>query len=177
MTKYAETHEEWLVALKGTANRWHHKYPFLEEDELYSELLVAYAKALTIPLNEGVKFDTIMTWQKRSVLQAFLREAWKPKNHGYTVCSYEEMVDEGMDIEVVHEILSEVDDIQLDEEALKVLEYMMEHEIVCDNRNRKRVGVATVARDVVRNIEGISYRGVCRALERLRTAYLGCTTA
>ena len=175
MAKHAETHEEWIEALKGTANLWHRKYPFLDEEELFSELLVAYAKALTLPLEEGVKFDTVMAWQKRGVLTAFLREAWKPQNHGYVVCSYEEMVEEGMDIEAVHDILTEVDDIQLDEESLKVLEYLVEHEIVCDNKDRRRIGVATVARDVVRNVEGISYRGVCRALSNLRTAYLGCS--
>jgi hypothetical protein len=176
MTKYAETHEDWVEALKGTARCWHRKYPYLDEEEMFSELLVAYAEALRIPLQEGVKFDTVLMWQKRAVLQKFLREAHKASTYGYTVQSYEELLENGIDIEIIHDILVDVDTIPLDADALKVLEFLMEHGVSCDNAERRRVGVATVARDLVRNIEGITMHRARKALYCLYNAYVGCVT-
>ena len=174
MTRYAETHEDWVEALKGTARCWKHRYPFLDEEELFSELLVAYAEALNMPLRDGVRFDTVLMWQKRAVLQKFLREAHKASDHGYVIQSYEEMVENGIDIEAIHDILVEVDSIPLDEDALKVLEFLMEHGVSCDNTERRRVGVATVARDLVRHIEGITMHRARKALHCLYDAYVGC---
>lgn len=173
--KSATTHEEWLVALRGIARAWHNKYYFLDEDEIFSELLVTYSEALaTYNESRGVKFDTYFYYQKKKALLYMLREASYGRNEHdeeIVVNVKDEILNNlAADIDIVDRIIEDLDKVELDADTKSLLEYIAKHGV--ETGERARIGKNTVVTTVVKNL-GWTYARAKAAVASLETYYKG----
>lgn len=130
--------------LPRMAKKWAHAYS-IDEEEAYSELLVAYAEALESYDESRASFSAYFYFFRGRALHTLLAENNKWKEYasieGKSLDLYLQDTDK-----IVH-LINEMDKVALNKDSLAMLEFIFNHNFVT-NKERARVGKETVYREI-----------------------------
>lgn len=167
-------HKEFLSNLQKTATLWGIRFAgTIDAEEAYSELLVQYAEALKdFDEKKGQNFNSFFYFYRQRALKNLFDEAHKWKSVGACLLDIDKFTavlfsDEAK--AVLHNVLAQVDLVQLSTDARKLLDFLMSTDIF-ENKTRKRTGwtgIVALAKDKL----DWNYARAKKAVDDLRIFY------